>query len=128
MTTLRSPLSRARNHGSARSGAHHWWMQKLTAAALIPLGVLLAALLIFLLGSDHQTVVVWVGNPIVAALMMLFVGVALYHAVLGMQVVYEDYIHNKWIKIFLDVGTKFFGFLLGAIALFSLVRLAFLSA
>ena len=87
----RTPLARARGLGSAKEGVHHWWMQRLTAIALIPLVVWFAVSLIMLSGADLTTVRAWIGSPLAMVLLILTIGVGLHHGQLGMQVVWEDY-------------------------------------
>lgn len=123
--SLRTPLARARGLGSAKSGAHHWWMQRLTAAALVPLGFWFVASLAYHAGASYAEVQAWIGHPLVAVLLVLTIIASFYHGALGMQVVYEDYIHNKWVQITLDVGTKFICFALAVAAIFAVLKIAF---
>src|SRR6516162_1518099 len=87
--SLRSPLGRAIGLGSAKHGADHWWAQRVSAVALILLGLWFAASLIAHAGADHGAVVAWLRNPITAILMLLLVATTFYHAALGLQVVIE---------------------------------------
>ena len=94
---LRTPLGRARGLGSAKDGLHHWWLQRLTALALIPLAVWFVASVVGLAGSGQEGFVRWLSSPCNAAIMVLFFAVTLHHAQLGMQVVLEDYVsHHGW--------------------------------
>ena len=95
--SLRSPLGRAIGLGSAKHGADHWWAQRVSAVALILLGLWFAASLIAHAGADHGAVVAWLRNPITAILMLLLVATTFYHAALGLQVVIEDYVHSEWL-------------------------------
>ena len=97
--SLRSALGHARGLGSAKEGTNHWWLQRLTAIALVPLTMWLVASVIALSGFGHEAFVVWFGRPINATLMILFLGVAFHHAQLGMQVVIEDYVNPDGLKI-----------------------------
>ena len=97
--SLRSALGHARGLGSAKEGTNHWWLQRLTAIALVPLTMWLVASVIALSGFGHEAFVVWFGRPINATLMILFLGVAFHHAQLGMQVVIEDYVHGEMVKL-----------------------------
>src|SRR6185503_10251151 len=92
---LKSELARARGLGSAKEGVQHWWMQRLTALALIPLGLWLVASLVCNAGADHAAIVRWLGSPVTLGALGLTLLAAFYHAVLGLQVVIEDYIHAK---------------------------------
>ena len=122
--SLRTPVARARGLGSAKEGLHHWWVQRVSAVGLIPLSIWFVASVVGLAGADHAAVAAWLGNPVVAVLMVLLVAAALYHAQLGMQVVYEDYIHTHWLKITADVGTKLVSLVLGAATIFAVLKLA----
>ena len=96
---MRSPLSRARGLGSAREGVEHWWMQRVTAVALIPLTLWFAASLIALTGSDYNTFIAWLKAPFVTILMVLLLIALFHHMALGLRVVVEDYVHSDWAKI-----------------------------
>ena len=122
--SLRTPVARARGLGSAKEGLHHWWVQRVSAVGLIPLSIWFVASVVGLAGADHAAVAAWLGNPVVAVLMVLLVAAALYHAQLGMQVVYEDYIHTHWLKITADVGTKLVSLVIGAATIFAILKLA----
>src|SRR5271166_6333919 len=97
--SLRSPLGRVVGLGSAKEGVEHWWMQRLTAVALIPLALWFVISLIAHLGGDLGSAVAWIGAPVPAILMILLLGATFYHAALGVQVVIEDYVHEEWLKL-----------------------------
>ncbi len=122
--SLRTPVARARGLGSAKEGLHHWWVQRISAVALIPLTIWFVASIVGLVGADHGAVSAWLANPVVAVLMVLLVSAAMYHAQLGMQVVYEDYIHTHWLKIAADVGTKLISVALTAAMIFAILKIA----
>ena len=90
-TKLRDPLATARGLGSAKDGVHHWWMQRITAVALVPLVVWFAVSLVMLSGADYNAVREWIARPLVMVMLILTITVGLHHGQLGMQVVYEDY-------------------------------------
>jgi len=96
---MRSPLSRAQGLGSAREGVEHWWMQRVTAVALIPLTLWLTASLIALTGSDYNTFTAWLGAPFATISMVLLLIALFHHISLGLRVVVEDYVHSDWAKI-----------------------------
>ena len=106
---MKTHLARVRGLGSAKEGSHHWWMQRLTAIALIPLTVWFAISIIGIVGADHAAVVDWFSSPVISIFMILFVSTMVYHSTLGVQVVIEDYIHKDRWKFGLLIVLKFFG-------------------
>lgn len=122
---LRSPLNRARGLGSAKSGVHHFWMQRLTAVALIPLVIWFAVSLVMLSGADYGMARAWLGSPFVMVLIILTICVGLYHGQLGMQVVIEDYVHNEGVKLALIVAIKFIAVFFGLAAIVASMRIGF---
>ena len=122
---LRSPLGRVRGLGSAKEGTAHWWAQRLTAVALVPLALWFAASVAAMTGAEHAAVVQWLGNPIVTIVMILLIVATFHHAQLGMQVVLEDYVHTEWLKIASIVIVKFAAVVLAVAALFSVLKIAF---
>jgi succinate dehydrogenase / fumarate reductase membrane anchor subunit len=122
---MRSPLGRALGLGSAKEGVEHWWMQRLTAVALVPLALWFVASLIALAGSDHVQVVEWLSAPLAAILMVLVIGAAFYHAALGLQVVIEDYVHGEGAKFAALVANKLICFALAVAGIFAVLKIAF---
>jgi len=122
--SLRSPLGLAKGLGSAKEGLHHWWAQRVTAIALIPLTVLFAFQVALLSMSDYKTVIECIGSPWSAALIVSLIVAAFYHAALGMQVIYEDYIGHKAVRIGAIMMTNLLLFLLGAAGVIAVVRIA----
>ena len=96
---MQSPLRRAQGLGSARAGVEHWWTQRVTAVALIPLTLWFVAFLIAFRGSDYNIVIAWLRAPVVTILMVLLLIMLCYHMALGLQVVIEDYVHSERVKI-----------------------------
>jgi succinate dehydrogenase / fumarate reductase membrane anchor subunit len=122
---LRSPLNRARGLGSAKSGVHHFWVQRLTALALIPLVIWFAVSLVMLSGADYGMARAWIGSPVVMVLLILTIVIGLHHGQLGIQVVIEDYVHNDGLKLALIVGVKFIAVLFGLAATVAIMRIGF---
>jgi succinate dehydrogenase / fumarate reductase, membrane anchor subunit len=122
---LRTPLSRARGLGSAKEGVHHFWAQRITAVALIPLVVWFAISLIMMSGADHAVVRAWIGSPAVMVLLTLTIVIGLHHAQLGMQVVIEDYVHNDGMKLALIVLMRFIAVFFGLAAIVAILRIGF---
>jgi succinate dehydrogenase / fumarate reductase membrane anchor subunit len=125
MDDRRTPLARARGLGSAKDGVGHWWAQRLTAIALIPLVVWFAVSLVMLSGADYTVVRAWIGAPLVMMLLTLIIVVGLYHGQLGMQVVIEDYVGSDGWKLALIVIVKFIAVLFGLGAIVAILRIGF---
>ena len=123
--SLRNPLAKARGLGSAKDGTAHWWAQRVSAIALVPLVLYVLYLLVSLAGADHATVRLTIAQPVNALLLILFIGTAFWHARLGLQVVIEDYIHVGWLEITLMIAVKFVYIVLGLAAIIAIGRIAF---
>ena len=119
--SLRTPLGRVKGLGSAKEGVHHWWQQRVSAVALVPLSLWFIFSLLSMVGADHNAVVEWLRLPYVAVLMILFVFSLFYHAQLGVQVVIEDYIHSEWQKIASIMLVKFLAIVVGLASLLSIL-------
>ena len=122
---LRTPLSRARGLGSAKEGVHHFWAQRITAVALIPLVVWFAISLIMMSGADYAVVRAWLGSPVVMVLMTLTIVIGLHHGQLGMQEVGEDYVHNEGMKLALIVLLRFTAVFFGLAVIVAILRIGF---
>ena len=122
--SLRSPLGRARGLGSAKDGTHHFWVQRVSAIALIPLTLWFIFSLASLPGASYAQVSWWVGYPAVAVTLVLFIAAALYHSMLGVQVVIEDYVGNEGMKITALLFSKFFHFAVAAASIFAVLKIA----
>ena len=123
--SLRTPLARARGLGSAKEGVHHWWMQRVTAVALVPLTLWFVASLVGMAGAEYAEMRDWVSHPVTATLLISLIVATFYHAALGMQVVYEDYVQPHGLKIVVDIATKLIFFAFAVAAIFSVLKLAF---
>jgi len=124
MTDMRTPLARIRGLGSAREGTGHFWAQRLTAVALIPLVLFFLVLLISLNGADFATVRTALANPFVALMFVLMLVAGLYHMRIGMQIIIEDYFHSEGSKIALIMLNTFFAVVVGVASVYALVKLA----
>jgi len=122
---LRSPLGRAIGLGSAKEGVEHWWMQRLTAVALVPLTIWFVAALIGHLGLGYGDARLWLHAPGVAIPMALLVVAAFVHMALGIQVVIEDYVHREGTKFVSLVLVRLACWAVGAAALFAVLRVGF---
>jgi succinate dehydrogenase / fumarate reductase membrane anchor subunit len=121
---LRHPIARARGLGSAKDGAHHFIVQRITAVALVPLSLWFLFCVLPLTGAPYADARVYFAQPLHASLMAFFVMTLFYHAALGIQVVVEDYIHVRWLEYTLLLATKFACLLAVIASLFALVRIA----
>ena len=120
---LRTHLSRARGLGSAKEGVHHWWAQRITAVALIPLVVWFVISLIMMSGADYAVVRAWIGSPAVMVLLVLTIVIGLHHGQLGMQEVVEDYVHHDGWKLAWIMLIRFIAVLFGLAAIVAILRI-----
>lgn len=121
---MRTPLSRVRGLGSAKEGTEHFWRQRLTAIANIPLILFFLWTLIALNGAEHAQVVAYLSSPLVAIVMLMVLGAGIYHMKLGMQVVIEDYVHGGAGKALLIANT-FFAIAMAVACGFAILKLGF---
>lgn len=119
---LRHPMKTARGLGSAKSGLHHWWMQRLTATALVPLSIWFVYHATWLIWADHATARAWLGELPNAVLMLAFAANLLYHSYLGLQVVIEDYVGDEFRKLAWLVGLQFAHWLLAITAVLAVIK------
>ena len=98
-TTLRSPLGRVRGLGSAKGGTHHWWMQRVTSAALLPLTLWFAISAAGLAGAPYEVTRDWIAHPLNAVLLLAAIGLSFHHTAAGVQVIIEDYANQEWVKV-----------------------------
>jgi succinate dehydrogenase / fumarate reductase, membrane anchor subunit len=122
---MRPPLARVLGRGSAKSGTEHFWRQRLTAVANIPLTIAAMAILITLLGRNQAAVAQILGSHSVSIIMMLFVISITIHMRIGMAVIIEDYVHDESAKLTLLMANTFFTIAVGLASLFGIFKLAF---
>jgi len=121
---MKTPLGTVLGLGSAKSGTEHWWLQRVTAIANIPLVIFLIVFIIWHLGADRAALMASVKHPLIAiALAMSFLSI-LWHMRLGMQIIIEDYVHGSW-RIVCLLGNVFFTVALGIAALYAILSLSF---
>jgi succinate dehydrogenase / fumarate reductase membrane anchor subunit len=121
----RTPLARVGHLGSARSGTEHFWRQRLTAVANIPLTIAVAAIIMGLFGRNHAAVAKILGSPLVAIIMLMFITSIVYHMWLGMQTIIEDYVQREPLKLVMLMGNTFFCIAVGLTAVFAILNLSF---
>ena len=125
MKDLRTPLGKVRGSGSARDGTVHFWRQRLTAIVNVPLILFFIGLLITLNGASHGDVVAVLANPLVAVVMILMIGSALYPMRLGMQVIIEDYFSGEGSKVVLLMLNTFFAVAVGLASIYAVLKINF---
>jgi succinate dehydrogenase / fumarate reductase membrane anchor subunit len=122
---MSTPLARVRGLGTARSGTGHFWRQRLTAVANVPLTVAFVLIVVALLGRNHAAVVQILGSPLVAVVMLLFIVSICTHMRIGMQVIIEDYVHDEGAKLALLMANTFFVTAVGLASAFAILMLSF---
>lgn len=124
MKKFRTPLNQVRGLGSAKEGTHHWWLQRLTAVALVPLSIWFVASLVSMSDADYASVVTWVRSPVVTVLLLCLIWALFHHAQLGVQVALEDYVHAEWLKVASIVALKFASILLGLASAIAVLKVS----
>lgn len=125
MKSLRSPLGRVAGLGAAKEGVHHWWLQRLTSIALVPLTIWFVVSLLSLPSMDRVTVISWMAQSWTALLLIVLVLVVTYHSQLGVRVVVEDYVHNSGMKTLTLVILTFVHAFLAVAGVFAILKVAF---
>ncbi len=120
---LKTPLAGARGLGSAKSGSGHWWLQRVTAVALVPLSFWFFALMELVFKADFAEMTAWLSAPFNAACIIAWILAVFYHAALGVQVVIEDYVSGEWQKIVSVWAANLLFFFLGLMALVAVLRI-----
>jgi succinate dehydrogenase membrane anchor subunit len=123
--SLRSPIGRVLGLGAAKEGVSHWWSQRVTSVALLLLGLWFVAAVLRMSSFEYEVVVAWVAGPVNAVLLLLLVATLVYHSQLGVQVVVEDYVHHHGLKIATMLLLTFAHWMVAALAIFAVLRIAF---
>ena len=124
-THIRTPLARVLGRGAAKSGTEHFWHQRLTAVANVPLTIAAVIILIALLGRNQAAVAQILGSAAVAIIMLLFIGSIIIHMRIGMAVIIEDYVHGESAKLTLLIANTFFTIAVGLACVYGILKLSF---
>lgn len=124
-TDIRSSLGRVRGLGAAHSGTQHFWHQRLTSIAGVPLVIGAVVVVLSVLGRSHAATVQILGSPLVAIFLLLFVLTITYHMRIGMQVIIEDYVHTERNKLLLIILNNFYTIAVGLASAFAILKLSF---
>ena len=122
--SMQTPLAAVRGLGSAKSGLHHWWNQRMTAVAMVPLVIWMVSLCILMTGASYQDALAIASHPANATVLILFVAVGFWHAILGLQVILEDYVAAEGLRLVLVVVIRMFAIALAALSILSILRVA----
>ena len=122
--SMSTPLARARGLGSAKSGLHHWWHQRVSAVAMVGLVSWMVVLLFSLVDADYQTALNILAHPVNATIVVLFVAVGFWHASLGLQVVLEDYVANEGVRLIAILAIKMAASVTAILAILSVLKVA----
>jgi succinate dehydrogenase / fumarate reductase membrane anchor subunit len=122
---IRTPLARVRGLGSARSGTDHFWRQRLTAVANVPLVIAFVVIVASLFGRNHAAVAQILGSPLVAMIMLLFIASVTTHMRIGMQIIIEDYVHDDIPKLVCLMANTFFTVAVALASSYAILKLSF---
>ncbi|MBI1208051.1 MAG: succinate dehydrogenase, hydrophobic membrane anchor protein [Azospirillum sp.] len=122
--SLRDPIGIARGLGAAGHGFEHWWAQRLSSIALVPLSLWFAFSMATMAGADYATVKTWLASPLNAALALLLTVIMYHHVILGVEVIMEDYIHTKSAKLISMITMKFAFIVMAAVCVVSILKVA----
>jgi succinate dehydrogenase / fumarate reductase, membrane anchor subunit len=122
---IRTPLARVLGRGSARSGTDHFWRQRVTAVANVPLTIAVVLIVVSLLGRNQSAAAQILGSPVVAIIMLLFIVSTTMHMRIGMQVIIEDYVHDESSKLTLLMANTFFTIVVGLACAYGVLKLSF---
>ncbi|MEY3553497.1 MAG: hypothetical protein RL735_1845 [Pseudomonadota bacterium] len=123
--SMRTTTRQVRHLGSAKSGTHHAWHMRLTSYALVPLTIAFVWIVLSLVGKDYNTVHDALGSPVIAIVMILFLLSSIYHMMLGMQTIIEDYVHGEASKTLALMANTFFSACIGLATVYAVLRLSF---
>jgi len=123
-SSMRTPLGSARGLGSSRTGTQHFWYQRLSSVALVPLTIAFVLIVVSLVGRNHAATVQILGTPLVAITMLLFIIATAYHMWIGVMEILVDYVHDELIKYLALMANTFFSFIIAFAAAFAILKLS----
>jgi succinate dehydrogenase / fumarate reductase membrane anchor subunit len=122
--SIRTPFSKVQGLGAAHSGTEHFWRERATSVALLPLTAWFVYAALHLIGLPYEDAFVFLHEPVNAIAMLLFVVASVIHMTLGIQVVIEDYVHTEGSKLLLFLANKAFGWIVGVASVYAILRIA----
>jgi succinate dehydrogenase / fumarate reductase, membrane anchor subunit len=122
---MKTPFARVRGLGTAHSGTEHFWMQRLTGIANLPLIIAFLVVIVSLVGSSQASVIATLSNPFVAMILLAALMSVLIHMRIGMQVIIEDYVHTELRKILLLMANTFFTLAVAIAAIYAILKINF---
>ncbi|MBM3606998.1 MAG: succinate dehydrogenase, hydrophobic membrane anchor protein [Alphaproteobacteria bacterium] len=123
--SMRTPLGQVRHFGSARSGTKHAWRMRVTSIALLPLTLAFVWFVLTVVGKDYAAVRAAIANPVWSIVLLLFLGAGVYHMMLGMQTIIEDYVHGEISRTWLLMANMFFSAVIGLALVYAVLRIGF---
>lgn len=123
-TSMRTPLGRVRNLGAGHSGTTDFWRQRITSVALLLLTVPVIVIVVMLVGRNHAGAAQILGSPVVAIILLLYIGTTAWHMRIGMQVVIEDYVHNEKLKLVSIMANNFFCAVIALTSAYAIFKLS----
>ena len=121
---LRSPLGRVRGMGSAKQGSHHWWLQRVSSMALLPLMLWFVISVASLAGHSYADTILWIGHPLNATLLLLTIAIGFQHTASGLQVVIEDYVEDEMMRMASILVVKAACVIFGVLAALAVLKIA----
>ena len=121
---METPISRVRGLGSAKGGTHHWWMQRVTSVALLPLTIWFALSAATLAGAPYEETLAWIASPLNAVLLLATIGLSFHHTAAGVQVIIEDYANQEWVKMGGILAVRAICWLLAIASALAVLRIA----
>lgn len=124
MNDLRSPLAKIKGLGSAPDATHHFWQQRLTALALVPLALWFCFSIALLPNSSYPTILIWLQSPFNAVMLIFVILISFHHAQLGLQIIIEDYVTHYGYRLTAIISIKFISYFMMALGIYSLIKIA----